>query len=171
MSAVDEDGNEVSGVRMPEVAVPLATYTGWNLFNAESGPPDEISSMVGSFLPFPRTPEEARAAGDPRTAISERYSSREDYLGQFTEAALDLIEAGYLLGEDLPALTPPRPPALGPRDGRLRSDGLAALNRHGVGNHVIRGSIRRVKPASARRLLPALVVLGLGGWLPRVRRR
>ena len=102
---MDEDGNEVSGVRMPEVVVPLATYTGWNLFNAESGPPDEISSMVGSFVPFPKTAAEAQAAGDPRRSVMERYSSREDYLGQFTEAALDLIEAGYLLGEDLPALT------------------------------------------------------------------
>ena len=105
VSAVDADGNEVAGIRMPEVAVPLATYTGWNLFNAESGPPDEISSMVGSFLPFPKTAAEAQAAGDPRAPVGERYPSREDYLGRFTEAALDLIEAGYLLGEDLPALT------------------------------------------------------------------
>ena len=105
VSAVDEDGNEVSGIRMPEVAVPLATYTGWNLFNAEAGPPDELSSMVGSFLPFPATAAEAQDAGDPRKSVMERYEGREDYLGRFTEAALALIEAGYLLGEDLPALT------------------------------------------------------------------
>ena len=105
VSAVDEDGNEVSGIRMPEVAVPLATYTGWNLFNAEAGPPDELSSMVGSFLPFPATAAEAQDAGDPRKSVMERYEGREDYLGRFTEAALELIEAGYLLGEDLPALT------------------------------------------------------------------
>ena len=65
VSSVDDDGNEVAGIRLPEVAVPLATYTGWNLFNAESGPPDEVSSMVGSFLPFPKTAAEAQAAGDP----------------------------------------------------------------------------------------------------------
>ena len=105
VSAVDEDGNEVAGIRMPEVAVPLATYTGWNLFNAESGPPDEVSSMVGSFVPFPKTAAEAQTAGDPRTSVSDRYASKEDYLGRFTEAALELIDAGYLLGEDLPALT------------------------------------------------------------------
>ena len=105
VSAVDEDGNEVAGIRMPEVAVPLATYTGWNLFNAESGPPDEVSSMVGSFVPFPKTAAEAQAAGDPRASVSDRYASKEDYLGRFTEAALELIDAGYLLGEDLPALT------------------------------------------------------------------
>lgn len=105
VSAVDADGNETSGIRLPEVAVPLATYTGWNLFNADAGPPDELSSMVGSFLPFPRTAAEAQSAGDPRKPVAERYSGRDDYLGRFTAAALDLIEAGYLLGEDLPALT------------------------------------------------------------------
>ena len=105
VSAVDADGNEVAGIRMPEVEVPLATYTGWNLFDSESGPPDEISSMVGSFLPFPKNAAEREAAGDPRRSVAERYAGREDYLGRFTEAALDLIEAGYLLGEDLPALT------------------------------------------------------------------
>ena len=105
VSAVDTDGNEIAGVPMPEITVPLATYTGWNLFNAESGPPDELSSMVGSFLPFPRTAAEREASGDPRPSVAERYAGREDYLGRFTEAALELIEAGYLLGEDLPALT------------------------------------------------------------------
>ncbi len=105
VSAVDADGNETSGVRLPEIEVPLATYTGWNLFNEESGPPDELSSMVGSFVPFPKDAAEREAAGDPRRSIAERYASREDYLGRFTEAALRLIDEGYLLGEDLPALT------------------------------------------------------------------
>ena len=35
---VDADGNGIAGIRMPELAVPLATYTGWNLFNDRSGP-------------------------------------------------------------------------------------------------------------------------------------
>ena len=105
VSAVDADGNETAGIRLPEVAVPLATYTGWNLFRAEAGPPDELSSMVGSFLPFPRTAGEREASGDPRPSVEERYASREDYLGRYTAAALELIDAGYLLGEDLPALT------------------------------------------------------------------
>ena len=105
VSAVDGDGNETAGIRLPEVAVPLATYTGWNLFHEEAGPPDELSSMVGSFIPFPRTAEERASTGDPRAAVTERYGSRDDYLGRFTRAALDLIDAGYLLAEDLPAMT------------------------------------------------------------------
>jgi len=60
--------------------------------------------MIGSFIPFTRTKKEREACGDPRPSIQERYASREDYLGRITEAALELIEAGYLLRRDLPAL-------------------------------------------------------------------
>ncbi|MDA2934429.1 hypothetical protein MYX82_08800 [Acidobacteria bacterium AH-259-D05] len=99
--AVDEDGNEKGGIKAPELTVPLATYTGWNLFNAESGPTHEISSMAGSYLPFHRTKEEREARGDPRPSVKERYESREQYLGLVSNAALLLIEQGYLLSEDL----------------------------------------------------------------------
>lgn len=104
--AVDRDGNELAGIKMPEVAVPLATYTGWNLFNTKSGPTNEISSMVGSYIPFPRTPNERipaerSTAGDPRRSIEERYASREAYLGLVATAALELIEQGYLLRQDM----------------------------------------------------------------------
>lgn len=100
--AVNEDGNEVAGVRMPELAAPLATYTGWNLFNAKSGPERELSSMVGSYIPFARTRAEREALGDPRPSIEERYKSRTEYLGQVAEAGLQLIQNGLLLDSDLP---------------------------------------------------------------------
>ena len=102
--AVDSDGNETVGIKLPELAAPLATYTGWNLFNARSGPTDEISSMAGSYVPFPLTKAERRRTRDPRLSIEERYESREQYLGLVSTAALELIEQGYLLGEDLPAI-------------------------------------------------------------------
>jgi hypothetical protein len=101
VSAVDADGNERAGIRLPELAAPLATYTGWNLFNAKAGPADEISSMVGSYIPLARTAAERKAAGDPRPSIEERYSSRADYLGRVSEAALALASEGYLLEADL----------------------------------------------------------------------
>ncbi len=100
--SVDSDGNEVPGVRMPELQAPLATYTGWNLFNAKSGPPHEISSMVGSYIPFARTRAEREAADDPRPSIEERYKSKSEYLGLVAEAGLDLIREGLLLERDLP---------------------------------------------------------------------
>ncbi len=102
--SVDSDGNETAGVRMPELQAPLATYTGWNLFNARSGPTDEISSMVGSYIPFPRTGAEREARGDPRPSIEERYGSRSEYLGRVAEAGLALIGDGLLLERDLPAV-------------------------------------------------------------------
>lgn len=104
VSAVDRDGNEIAGVRMPEQQVPLATHTGWNVFNANSGPTDELSNMQGSYIRFSRTEAERKAKGDPRPSIEERYQSREEYLGLISEAGLKMIEEGYLLGRDLPSI-------------------------------------------------------------------
>ena len=98
---VDGDGNESAGLMMPEIAVPLATYTGWNLFHAEAGPTDVLSSMQGSYIPFPRTRADGERTGDPRRSIEERYGSRAEYLGRVTESALALVDDGYLLAEDL----------------------------------------------------------------------
>ena len=102
--AVDADGNETPGVRVPELEAPLATYTGWNLFNAKSGPTHEISSMVGSYIPFPRTLAERKARNDPRPAIMERYTGRDEYLGLVAQAGLGLIEDGLMLPRDLPSV-------------------------------------------------------------------
>ena len=98
---VDTDGNETAGLMMPEVVVPLATYTGWNLFRAESGPTNVLSSMQGSYIPFPRTAAIRQRTGDRRLSIEERYGSRAEYLGLVSEAALALVETGYLLVEDM----------------------------------------------------------------------
>ena len=104
--AVDADGNETGGLMMPEVAVPLATYTGWNLFRAGAGPTGVLSSMQGSYIPFPLTSEDRARTGDARRSIEERYGSRAAYLGQVIEAALALADRGYLLAADLaPILT------------------------------------------------------------------
>ena len=101
---VDADGNEIAGVKMPEVAVPLATYTGWNLFNAESGPPTLLSSMQGAYIPLQRTRIDRDRAKDPRPSIEERYQSREQYLARVSAAAKELVQQGYLLEDDVPAI-------------------------------------------------------------------
>jgi hypothetical protein len=102
--AVDADGNEKAGIRLPELEVPLATYTGWNLFNARSGPENVLSSMQGSYIPFPRDEAERKASRDPRPSIAERYPSREHYLGLVAQAAMRLVEERYLLAEDVPRI-------------------------------------------------------------------
>ncbi|HEX8279791.1 MAG TPA: alpha/beta hydrolase domain-containing protein, partial [Chthoniobacterales bacterium] len=101
---VDENGNDRGGVRLPQLEVPLATYTGWNLRDPKIGMANERVSFLGSFFPLPKTKADAEAAGDPREPIAERYPSREEYLRKFEEAAAELAAAGYLLEEDIEAL-------------------------------------------------------------------
>ncbi len=101
---VDRDGNETSGIRMPEIQAPLATYTGWNLRSADLGASDELFSMVGSFLPFAKTKSEREKNGDPRASIEERYKSRSGYIAKVESAARELAKDGYLLEQDVPKL-------------------------------------------------------------------
>jgi hypothetical protein len=98
---VDDDGNEIAGIRVPEVAVPLATTTGWNFRADAVGNPATIYVLLGSYVPFPRTRAERESQGDPRRSIDERYTGREDYLRRIDEAAAGLVKDGYLLQEDV----------------------------------------------------------------------
>lgn len=98
------DGNEIAGVRLPEIAVPLATYSGWNLRAPSIGAPTEMYNMVGSWLPFARTKAEREKAHDPRPSIEELYPSREAYLEKTRAALRDLIVKGYVLEQDAAAL-------------------------------------------------------------------
>ncbi len=101
---VDRDGNELGGIRMPELQAPLATYTGWNLRAPEIGAPEEMFSMQGSWIPFARTRQDRERTGDSRLSIEERYKNREDYLEKFAAAGKSLVAAGFLLDGDLPQL-------------------------------------------------------------------
>lgn len=101
---VDRDGNPIGGLRMPEIAVPVATYTPWNLRSDEIGGGDNLADFRGSFLPFPPTRSAATAVADPRVSLEERYPSRSEYLARYLESALTLVEEGFLLASDLPAV-------------------------------------------------------------------
>jgi hypothetical protein len=101
VSAVDEDGNELRGIRLPDIGVPLATHTGWNLRHPDMGGPGQTMSMIGSTIPFPATRAEREASGDPRRSIEERYASKEDYLHRVRQAAHSLVDQRYLLAEDM----------------------------------------------------------------------
>src|SRR5262249_26888005 len=83
---------------------PLATYTGWNFFNAESGPTNLLSSMQGSYIPLARTRAERERAKDPRLSIEERYQSRDQYLSLVSNAVKELVQSGYILQEDVAAI-------------------------------------------------------------------
>jgi len=101
---VDADGNERDGVHLPEITVPLATYTGWNLRDPAIGAPDQRVSFEASYIPFPRTADERQKTGDPRKSIAERYASREVYLTQYEQAVDDLVKQRWILPEDRAAL-------------------------------------------------------------------
>jgi Alpha/beta hydrolase domain len=107
--AVDQDGNEVCGVRLPYQTVPLATLTGWNTRHPDIGGAGQTLStggasggtLVGSTIPFSATREAREGTGDPRRSIAERYASREEYLQRVRQATEALIQTRYLLAEDL----------------------------------------------------------------------
>jgi hypothetical protein len=92
--AVDADGNEVAGLRLPSIAVPLGTHAGWNVYRAQSG---ELADRDGSLIPFARTKEDREAAGDPRLWLEERYGSRETYVVQVESVATALVAERQLL--------------------------------------------------------------------------
>ncbi len=102
--AVDEAGNDRGGIRLPQIAVPLATHTGWNYRRPSIGAPDRLASEIGSYLPLPKTRAERERTGDARQSIEERYPNRQAYLDRIAAAARELVEQRYLLADDVPEL-------------------------------------------------------------------
>src|ERR1700678_4075577 len=101
---VDADGNERDGVRLPEITVPLATYTGWNLRDPSIGAPDQRVAFEASYLPFPKTAAEREKTRDPRKSIAERYADGDDYLARYGKALDALVEQRWILPEDRASL-------------------------------------------------------------------
>jgi hypothetical protein len=99
---VDRDGNELAGIRLPNVAVPLATYTGWSFRSPAMGQPDEVLPLNGYAIPFPATKADRKQTRDPRPSIEERYRSRDHYRALVSEAAARLVRSRFLLEEEVP---------------------------------------------------------------------
>jgi hypothetical protein len=98
----DADGNDVAGVRIPDVAVPLATYTGWALRAYPAGA-DDGCDAAGQAIAFAKTREERLARGDSRPSLEERYPTRDDYVSKVNAAAAGLARDRLLLKEDVAA--------------------------------------------------------------------
>ena len=101
---VDADGNDLGGLRSPEILAPIGTHTGWNLRRAPFAEGD-FASLMGSFVPFPRTKADRDASGDPRLSLEERYPSHHAYVSAVTQAAESLAATGLLLEEDVARYT------------------------------------------------------------------
>ena len=96
---VDADGNEVGGLRSPEVEVPVGTHTGWSLRKAGLAE-GELYSLTGSFIPFARTRAEREATSDPRLSIQERYGTHAGYVLAIARSVQRLVDQGLVLEED-----------------------------------------------------------------------
>jgi hypothetical protein len=99
--AVDVDGNDRTGVRLPEIEAPLATETDWNWRAPRVGAADSLAPYVGTYLPFAWTKTKRESAHDPRLSVEERYRSREEYLGRVAAAAVALARQRLLLPQDV----------------------------------------------------------------------
>jgi hypothetical protein len=93
---VDVDGNEVSGIRLPDIAVPKGTFTGWNLYKAPY-PDGELADRDGTFLAFPAT--EAERGDDPRISLEVRYKEAK-YAEAVRAVVQDLVRKRFLLPVD-----------------------------------------------------------------------
>lgn len=98
---VDADGNETGGIRLPDIAIPTGTATGWSVRSATAGGAAELCYLDGSFVPFARTKAEREAKADTRPSLEERYRDAADYAAKVRSAADALQQEGYLLPEDV----------------------------------------------------------------------
>jgi hypothetical protein len=100
VAAVDADGNEVAGIRLPDLVAPLGTHTGWNVYDTA---PSELCDRDGSYVAFAKTKAEREAAGDPRLSLEERYGSRAAFVAKLKAAADALVSERLLLPADAAA--------------------------------------------------------------------
>ena len=99
VGTVDPDGNMVAGIRHPDLAVPIGTYTGWNL-RREGFAAGAQCAGAGSFIPFTEDAKQREASGDPRLSIEERYPTHEAYVSAVANASEALVRERLLLQQD-----------------------------------------------------------------------
>jgi len=97
----DSDGNDFAGLRLADVTVPLATYTGWALRSGVWA--NDGCESAGQYIPFAQTTEERIASADPRPSLEERYSSLDDYVSEVSHALDQMVRERLLLCEDFDA--------------------------------------------------------------------
>jgi Alpha/beta hydrolase domain len=98
---VDSDGNDIGGIRLPEQAVPLGTYTDWAFRSEQAGAPNTLVAMAGSYIPFAKTRVDRDKSHDPRLSVEERYGTRSEYMQRVEAAADRLVQERFLLQEDV----------------------------------------------------------------------
>ena len=97
MPKTDADGNDLAGIRLPDIAAPLGTHTGWAV---RADVPGEMCGNLGQFIPFAKTKAEREATEDPRPSLAERYPTKQDYVARIKQAVRELQTQRLLLAED-----------------------------------------------------------------------
>jgi hypothetical protein len=92
----DRDGNDIAGVRLADVTVPVATYTGWALRRGVHA--NDGCEAAGQFVPFAKT--EAERGNDPRPSVEARYPTFAVYHAKVRRALNDMVSDRLLLCED-----------------------------------------------------------------------
>ncbi len=87
---VGPDGNELAGIKLPDIAVPRGIFTGWNLYK-EPHPAGELADRDGTFLAFP----EAR--------LTELYGAPRSYAAAVKGVTETLLRDRLLLADDATA--------------------------------------------------------------------
>ena len=95
----DSDGMAIAGIRMLPLAVPRATYTGWNP-RAEGFGAGTLFPLQGAVVPFAATRAEREASGDPRPSVAERYADNAAYVAAVRAAAARMVAERLLLPQD-----------------------------------------------------------------------
>jgi Alpha/beta hydrolase domain len=95
----DRDGMAIAGIRMLPLAVPRATYTGWNP-RAQGFGAGTLFPLQGAVVPFVATRVEREASGDPRLSVAERYADNAAYVAAVQKAAAQMVAERLLLPQD-----------------------------------------------------------------------
>jgi hypothetical protein len=103
---VNADGNEVGGIPVLLLEVPLGTYLGWNITAGGARPFHEgqLCNYAGGMVPFAKTRAEREANNDPRPSLEERYGSHAGFVEAVRKATDKVKAAGFLLEKDAAAL-------------------------------------------------------------------
>ena len=90
------DGNDLAGIQVPDLTVPIGTHTGWAV---RADVPGAMCGNLGQFMPFAYSKSHRNQARDPRLSLLERYPKK-TYLTKIKQAVMDLQSQRLLLAED-----------------------------------------------------------------------
>jgi len=93
----DADGNDIAGIHLPDLTVPLGTHTGWAI---RADVPGEMCGNLGQFIPFAYAKTQRNQARDPRLSLLERYAKK-TYVTRIQQAVKELQDQRLLLAEDV----------------------------------------------------------------------